>query len=228
MTQVYRTSHSGGRKPPAPVRKPGNWKLAYADFLTALCALFLVMWIVHGTSQTDRQDLAQQFSKDAQTQVTSASTIDKTSALSVILKTHLAEADLDTRVSLTEYPNHIQLDLSDFIDTPLFETGDGLLNKSGEDLVATVGQLLSALPQTLAIEGHTDSNPIVGKTYTNWELSSQRAHAARRLLLENGVDAARIQAVTGRADTSPLDERFPDLPANRRISILVLIGQGGV
>jgi chemotaxis protein MotB len=86
-----------------------------------------------------------------------------------------------------------------------------------------IGKELAALPQSLAIEGHTDAAPF-GKdhTYTNWELSADRANAARRLLVARGVPEARIVRVLGLADRQPLVRDDPMAASNRRISILLM------
>lgn len=212
--------------PAASARKLGTWKLAYADFLTALCAFFLIMWIVHGVSKDERQNLAQQFG--AETQTASLATIpapDPAAEIAATLINDPALAAFGSSVTITAEPDFIRIDLSDMAERPLFETGDGRFNRTGEQLTRLAGRAISALPMQVMIEGHTDSHPSLTAGYSNWELSSDRANSARRLLIEAGVSEHRIQGVAGRAHTRPLLQNAPEDAANRRISIVLVIPQ---
>lgn len=210
--------------PAASARKLGTWKLAYADFLTALCAFFLIMWIVHGVSKDERQSLAQQFG--AETQSASASTITTVDQASEVAATLINDPDLaafGSSVTITAEPDFIRIDLSDMAERPLFDTGDGRLNTTGEHLTRLAGRAISALSMPVMIEGHTDSHPSLTAGYSNWELSSDRANSARRLLIDAGVAEHRIQGVAGLAHTRPLLQNTPEDAANRRISIVLVI-----
>lgn len=203
-----------GRKPVLPQRRPGNWKLAYADFLTALCAFFLVMWMVHGVSSQDKKDLAEQFSA-------SPKEVIQTSSVSAEL---LALTDLQPflpSLKITEQSHQIRIDLIDLNEQALFNVGSLRPNERGQAMLKAVGTAISVLPYPVRIEGHTDSTPIVGEVYSNWDLSTGRANAARRALIDSGLDQDQVAAVIGLADTLPLHPEAPDLPANRRISIML-------
>ncbi len=211
--------------PAASARKLGTWKLAYADFLTALCAFFLIMWIIHGVSKDERQNLAQQFGAQAEPQISIDDLTVRSSALAEKLRTNSDLAAFGASVRITETNDYIRIELTDMAERPLFETGDGQLNTTGKQLTRIVGRAISSLPLEITIEGHTDSHPSRTVGYSNWELSADRANSARRLLIAAGVNETRIQGVTGLAHTRPLLQNAPQDAANRRISIVLVIPQ---
>lgn len=225
MANAYTSRRSVGRRPAAPARKMGTWKLAYADFLTALCAFFLVMWIVHGVSAEDKVQIAEAFGGEAQAQEFAA--IDdpqmEVQTVARLLRENAGLLAYGSSVTITTEPYQVRIELTDMATRPLFEMGDGALNETGEALANAAGQAISILDFPVLIEGHTDSNPSLTVGYSNWELSADRANSARRILEASGVSARRIKAVTGLADTQPLLQDEPGLPANRRISIVLVI-----
>ena len=209
--------------PAASARKLGTWKLAYADFLTALCAFFLIMWIIHGVSKQERQTIAQQFGAETETPAPGETLADTSNALVTALQENPDLAAYGSSVTISSEANYIRIELSDMAERPLFETGDGRLNETGRHLTQLTGRAIAALPLAIEIEGHTDSHPSRTAGYSNWELSSDRANSARRLLVEAGVSESRIQGVTGLAHTRPLLQDAPEDPANRRLSIVLVI-----
>lgn len=212
--------------PAASARKMGTWKLAYADFLTALCAFFLIMWIIHGVPNDQRQTLAEQFSAEETDPAMIAP--EPASLASRVAETLRADHELSafgSSVTISATTDQIKIDLSDMAERPLFDTGDGRLNATGEQLTRLVGHAISNLSLPVFIEGHTDSHPSLTPGYSNWELSADRANSARRLLVDAGVSELRIQGVAGLAHTRPLLERAPASAANRRISIVLVIRQ---
>lgn len=209
--------------PAASARKLGTWKLAYADFLTALCAFFLIMWIIHGVSNDERQTLAQQFGAQTAWAETAPTTTPPARSLAQTLRENPQLASFGASVRISEEPNFVRIELTDMAERPLFETGDGRLNETGKQLTQIVGQTIAALPLAVTIEGHTDSHPSRTLGYSNWELSSDRANSARRLLISAGVNESRIQGVIGLAHTRPLLQNAPEDAANRRISIVLVI-----
>lgn len=209
--------------PAAPTRKMGTWKLAYADFLTALCAFFLVMWIIHGVSTGERQELAQQFGAKAEAEAFQAPPETQAASIADALSEHAAFADFGSSVTISAEGDFVRIDLSDMTERPLFETGNGSLNATGEHLTRLAGSAIAVLDYPVMIEGHTDSNPTRTAGYSNWELSSDRANSARRLLIEAGVPESRIRGVSGLADTRPLLQNAPEDGVNRRISIVLVI-----
>ncbi|MEM1390081.1 MAG: OmpA family protein [Pseudomonadota bacterium] len=217
MAYAQTSRRRAGRRPAALPRKSGTWKLAYADFLTALCAFFLIMWVVNGLSEEDRSELAVQFGREGS--IAALDTRAHDLAETLLADPALSQYEGSVRVSYT--PLSVRIDLTDMASAPLFEMGDGRLNARGKMLVALAGHAIKTLDLPITIEGHTDAHPSETPGYSNWELSAERANAARRLLLEGGVSSDRIKAVTGLAATRPLLSDNPYLPANRRISILL-------
>lgn len=223
MALAYSSRRLAGRKPAASARKLGTWKLAYADFLTALCAFFLIMWIIHGIPAAEREALAQQFGADAAFETKAELAHPPAQVLADSLRAEPGLAAFGSSVTITSEVNRVRIDLSDMAERPLFETGDGRLNDTGVRLTRLAGQAIALLDVPVLIEGHTDSHPSLTLGYSNWELSADRANSARRILLEAGVEEDRIQGVSGLAHTRPLLLDEPENAANRRISIVLVI-----
>lgn len=199
--------------------------MAYADFLTALMAFFLMLWLVTGVTPEDRASIAAQFNSDGGLPLASvvAEDTEITRLFSVLtLADSLAAAG--NSVILTRLPDAVRLDLVDRDARPLFKTGDGSLTPYGESLVAAAGGVLAGLPNALSVEGHTDAFGVASADYSNWELSAGRAGEARRTLVASGVDPGRFRAVSGLADTTPLNPGEPHAAANRRVSLLIHTG----
>ena len=221
MATPYATARSGGRMPPhAPSRKRGAWKLAYADFLTALCAFFLVMWMIN-TPQTERMGVAEFFS-GKERDVTYTSDLPPQSAkIASVLESSSTLQSFKMNTSITESEDFVRLDLFDTSDQPLFSNGAAGLNETGTHLLRAAGKVISDAGWTISVEGHTDSNIIQSADYSNWDLSAERANVGRRILEATGVQTTNFRAVTGLSDTRPLIPHASHLPANRRISIVI-------
>lgn len=117
----------------------------------------------------------------------------------------------------------MRLQIVDQQGTSMFERGSAVPEAKTRQLFSLISQTLARLPNKIAIKGHTDAVPYRGDGgYTNWELSSDRALASRRALLEAGLESSRIADVVGKADTDPLVPEDPEAPQNRRISIILL------
>ncbi len=120
-------------------------------------------------------------------------------------------------------PEGLRIQLVDQERYSMFASGSPAPAEATRRLLATVAKIVQNLPNSVAIAGHTDAVPFPrGAQYTNWELSSDRANAARRAMIEAGLPQARIARVVGRADTEPLIADNPSDPRNRRISIILL------
>jgi chemotaxis protein MotB len=103
-----------------------------------------------------------------------------------------------------------------------FESGSGHPSATGHELILRLGEELKKLPNDLLIEGHTDAKPFSsGGEYSNWELSTDRANAARKLMEANGLPHGRIVQVRGFADQNLRDKDNPEAACNRRISVIV-------
>ncbi|MGK9230315.1 OmpA family protein [Inquilinus limosus] len=137
-------------------------------------------------------------------------------------------ADLDLgalrdNVRIEMVPEGMRIELTDRSQAPMFEVGSGRISAQGLRLIRLVGQAIAGLPNPVAVSGHTDGRPYAGRSgYGNWELSADRANAARRGLVAAGVDEARFARVEGLADRVRLLPEDPADPRNRRISITIL------
>lgn len=197
--------------------------MAYADFLTALMAFFLVMWLVSGVSPEARAQVADYFTGGsaavtAQAPDTHDADIQR---LYDLLKQDEALRAAGDSIVLAKEADGVRLDLVDTEARPLFDTASGKFTEAGTALAASIGRTLATLATPLTVEGHTDAFPSADPARTNWDISSERANSALRLLSAQGVAADRIRAVTGLAETRPLNPGEPHLSANRRVSILL-------
>ena len=205
-----------------PTRKTGTWKLAYADFLTALVAFFMLMWLVSGVTKEDRAVIASEFTgKPVSASTITQMTPSGAAELLALLQDAGGLKAAGESVQLSSDAAGVRIELVDTAGRPLFETGSGALTADGRALVEAAAMSLAALPHEISIEGHTDAFSMTGPAASNWELSSQRANEARRALEMAGLGTGRVKAVTGYADTRPLIAGQPHLAANRRISLQV-------
>ncbi|MDR3533588.1 MAG: flagellar motor protein MotB [Rhodopila sp.] len=133
-----------------------------------------------------------------------------------------ALAELAKQLAIDMTPDGLRIQIIDEVKLPMFPTGSSTPNERARLLMQKVVPVLMKLRQPISIAGHTDAAPFPGPGRTNWELSSERANATRRLLVDDGLPEARIRSVTGHADRDPLLPADPYAAANRRIAILVL------
>jgi chemotaxis protein MotB len=129
---------------------------------------------------------------------------------------------LKSHVEMTVTAEGLRIELMESSSGTFFENGSPRLNGDGRDLLITLAQELGKLPNKLSIEGHTDSKPYAGSgNYSNWELSTDRANAARRLVQGNGIRADQITQVRGFADQRLRKTDNSLDPSNRRVSLIV-------
>ena len=129
---------------------------------------------------------------------------------------------LKNHIEMTLTPEGLRIELMESQKDTFFESGSPDPNGSGRELLMTIAEELGKLPNKLSIEGHTDSQPYSGRAnYTNWELSSDRANASRRLMQQHGLRADQVAQVRGFADQQPRIPKDPSDPSNRRISVIV-------
>ena len=214
----------------------GAWKVAYADFMTAMMALFIVPWLLN-TSPQVKKAVAGYFNDPSgsgkQTGTVNLGSgesisIDKQNVEKLkeeIEKAILKQADLtklSKQIEITITGEGLKIDLIEDKGGTFFESGSPKLSENGIALLSLLSTQLKVLPNRLLIEGHTDAQPYSSDTgYTNWELSSDRANSARRTLQQGGIGPNRISQVRGYADqmlrvpSNPLD------PSNRRVSLIV-------
>jgi len=214
----------------------GAWKVAYADFVTAMMSLFIVLWLM-GSSEKVKKAVAGYFNDPKGTgallgtvmtgtgQVIMAKiTDDQLQKLKDKLEEEIkARKDLEKlSKQITITPEGLRIELIEGKDGTFYESGSAKLSASGQELLALLGKELKTLPNSLLIEGHTDATPYSSDSgYSNWDLSADRANAARRLLQEDGVRTDQVTQVRGYADQMLRVKNNPTDPSNRRISILV-------
>jgi chemotaxis protein MotB len=262
----------------------GAWKVAYADFVTAMMAFFLLMWLINTTSPDQKRGIADFFAPASVSQTTSGSggmlagtaiaeegvkhgegaplnmrsqsedtdpedtkaAEEKTSepsaealakARALREDSEFEKAEMAIRQALQDMPDvaelskHVvteitpeglRIQIVDQEGRSMFAPGEAKPNERAQRLIAAVAGVAARLPNRLSIGGHTDGGAPAKPGYTNWELSADRANAARRVLQSSGITADRIYQVAGKADSEPLFPDDPTLPGNRRISITLL------
>jgi chemotaxis protein MotB len=234
----------------------GAWKVAFADFMTAMMAFFLVMWIV-GQAQTTKKGLAGYFrdpgvlEHEHSTGILPGSTtgiapsgqtpsvakeaegkdgkIDKASLersaqrIRDMLSKLPEFQKLKGQISIQATPDGMRIELIDSSDGTFFDNASAALKPATERILAVIGRELTTLNRPVVVEGHTDSRPYNRSDgYTNWELSADRANAARRQMERTGLEPGLIRAVRGFADRQLANINDPLDPRNRRVSILVV------
>ena len=213
----------------------GAWKVAYADFVTAMMALFIVLWLLSASEKVQKavggyfQDPTGQGRQTGSTNAGVGETLTITKDEMDRLKEKLEQAmkqipafeHLENQIKMTITAEGLRIDLLETKSGLFFETGNPKPTGAGTELLKVLSMELAKLPNKIAIEGHTDATPYGRSDYSNWELSSDRANAARRILNESGVQENRISQVRGFADQRLLLKDEPNNPSNRRISIIV-------
>lgn len=265
----------------------GAWKIAYADFVTAMMAFFMLLWLLGNTTEEQKQGIADYFAPVSVSATNSGADgimggksleVDgaRSTSASIMVpiedstvapemrdaqeaektadatneedqKRELAEeeqrrfnaveqelqatmSDLPDMAGLSDHlvidstPEGMRIQIIDRDDRSMFANGQAEPLAHTKKLLETLAKIINRLPNRIKISGHTDSTPLNrnGGEYGNWELSSDRAHASRRVLKKAGVRADRFLEVTGRANTEPFDTFDIDSPANRRINIIIL------
>jgi chemotaxis protein MotB len=129
---------------------------------------------------------------------------------------------LRKNIEMTVTAEGLRIELLESEKGTFFDSGSSALNKSGQEMLVLLAEELGQVPNYISIEGHTDAKPFAERTnYSNWELSSDRANAARRLMQQSGVRADQVSQVRGFADQRLRDPKDPLEASNRRISIIV-------
>jgi len=259
------------------------WKVAYADFVTAMMAFFMLLWLLNVTTEEQKSGIADYFAPTTASLSQSGSggilgglTVGEDGAKSASAQTIIIEIEdpvaeeskdsggeddseedsrqdevaaeeeearfesaqeelqqmLEENPALADMGDHLMVDMTpegmriqliDQQDRSMFETGSARINPFARTLLVEVSKIIKNLPNRLAISGHTDAGSAPASAeYGNWELSADRANASRIVLEEAGIEDFRMNSVTGRAATEPLIIEDPYLPANRRVSIVLV------
>src|ERR1700730_10494327 len=223
-----KASHSG--------HHGGAWKVAYADFVTAMMALFIVLWLLN-SSEKIQKAVGGYFKDPSGTAVKAGTDMQGAAENFVLTKDNMESLKEQLQKAIRAVPNfdllknHIdmtvtneglRIELTESATGTFFDSGSPKISKDGQQLLYTLAQELGKVPNKLAFEGHTDSKPYVeGTSYGNWELSTDRANAARRLMTQQGIRADQVTQVRGFADQRLRKKDAPLDPSNRRISMIV-------
>jgi chemotaxis protein MotB len=227
----------------------GAWKVAYADFVTAMMALFLVLWL---TSQDEKIKEAVERSfrnpfasltkestgliptKDTASAVSSKGNFDSASAVELnmlrkisedLLKAFQQQPDDDNNsIKLEMSSDGLHVNVFDRGNKPIFEKDSSAFTEYGRWVFSTLAWQVSRYPKyfLMELEGHTESGHTPkSETYGPWELTTERANNARRLLVDHGVRPSQVRKVAGYADTKPLKDVDVSDERNRRVTILL-------
>jgi chemotaxis protein MotB len=129
-------------------------------------------------------------------------------------------------INIQQTPEGLRIELMDSEKYPMFDAGSATLSEHGMTLLARMSSIIKRMPNYITITGHTDASPLETQRegYSSWELSSDRANAARRFLVRSGIEAERPKRVVGMADKELLVPKEPRNPRNRRLAILLMKG----
>ena len=273
----------------------GAWKVAYADFVTAMMAFFLLLWLLNATTEEQKRGIADYFSPSSvapsssgaggvmggqsmdmegslnsdrsptgvtisipssteendptepgEDTASAGAAPDPTELSNEELEREMAEREaaqfeeaeealrqaiqavpelqnLADNLMIDQTPEGMRIQIVDREKTSMFPSGSAQMYGKTQQLMGLVANAIAQMPNRVSIKGHTDATPFSsGSGYSNWELSTDRANASRRALLEAGLDPQRIESVAGRASQEPLLPDDPTSPRNRRISIILL------
>lgn len=214
----------------------GAWKVAYADFVTAMMALFIVLWLMNSSKQI-QEAVGGYFKDPTGTSKKVGTNMQGTGENFVLTRDNMPKLkeqlqnsirqmadfeNLKSHIEMTVTAEGLRIELSESASGTFFDSGSAKLKPDGAELLVTLAQELGSLPNKLSIEGHTDSHPYApSATYGNWELSADRANAARRVMQANGIRDDQVIQVRGFADQRLRKPDAPLDPANRRISVIV-------
>ena len=253
----------------------GSWKVAYADFVTAMMAFFMVMWLVGALTTKQREAVSDyfknpspiagnspapspgmngpggasnsmiklggtmelpkgpgaEFTRDPADQKSEADKKrqerERLEQLMQDLKEAIAKSQalepFKDQLLLDITPEGLRIQIVDKQNRPMFDLGSAKLMPYTSEILHEIAVFVNRVPNRVSIAGHTDTASYASRIgYSNWELSADRANAARRALLEGGMEQAKIARVVGFGDAVLFDKKDPLNPVNRRISIVVM------
>jgi len=254
----------------------GAWKIAYADFVTAMMAFFLLMWLLGSTSKEQKAGISEYFQtplkqvlmgpsmgasdtiikggggKDFTKKSGQVKKVDGPDGKKVALdaeeaKKALEQAEkvkleelkkkiekaIDDSPNLSKFKNQLLLDITsdglrvqivDEQNRAMFNSSKAEMQPYAKQILQELGKTLNDVPNKISLSGHTDATPYPNgeKSYSNWELSSDRANASRRELVAGGMDETKLLRVVGLSSAALFDKENPFNATNRRISIIIM------
>ncbi len=242
---IIKRGHGGGHG----AAHGGAWKVAYADFVTAMMAFFLLMWLLNSTTKEQKEELAGYFKEFSlfdkggekplftpshgkpiamQPQPVVVQVVPSGADMAKEkLRSEVAEelekklADMKDQILIDTFEDGVRVQVVHKDGNPIFDVGGTSLSRAGLEALKGIAESLKDNDNKIAIEGHTDARVYKDSKYTNWELSTARASTARIILEQNGIPQSRLMRVAGYADSQPLVKGNPEDPRNRRISVLI-------
>jgi chemotaxis protein MotB len=214
----------------------GAWKVAYADFVTAMMALFIVLWLLNSSKQIQEavggyfKDPTGTSKKVGNGKTGAGDSFTATKENMNDLKEQLQATvhkmpildKLKEQIEMTITPEGLRVELMESANSTFFPSGVAEPNGDGKQILTLLAHELGQVPNTISIEGHTDAKPFApSANYSNWELSSDRANSARRVMQQTGLGSKQVTQVRGYADQRLRNPNDPEDPANRRISLIV-------
>ena len=250
IKRVKKGGHGGGHG--------GSWKVAYADFVTAMMAFFLLLWLISMVAPEKRARVAHYFKhfsmfdksgdtmldankspsagaiigedgmqkpakETAEEQEEAAEEYTPAKQIKQALEDKVQQelGELKDQVLIQDFEGGVRIELVDSESSPMFQRGRADMTPEGRKVLKVIGENLLTNGSKVALEGHTDAFSYASRQYSNWELSTERASAARKELEVDGLPPERLLRVAGFAATEPLIKDDPFDPKNRRISIVV-------
>lgn len=243
----------------------GAWKIAYADFVTAMMAFFLLMWLLGSVDKNKLKGISEYFSTPLLVAMMGGSSVGQSAIIlegggkdpnakqpgggeeeldakqaheraeatqMQSMKATLEEL-VDSSDKLRPFKQQLLIDVTteglriqivDEKNRPMFQLARSEMEPYTREILRELAPALNSMPNRISLSGHTDATPYAsgGKSYSNWELSAERANAARRVLVAGGLDEGKLMRVIGLASAVLLDPDNDHNPINRRISIIVL------
>ncbi len=209
--------------------------MAYADFVTAMMALFIVLWLL-SSSEDVKKSVAGYFKDPKGFGKQMGSSMGGTGESVTLTKSNMDQLKdkleqairkspqfekMKDYVEMTITGEGLRIELLETEKGMFFETGQPVPTVTGKALLAKLAHELGTMKNTILVEGHTDAAPYQSEHYSNWELSADRANAARKIMQENGLRPDQVTQVRGFADQQLRDAAKPDAASNRRVSIIV-------
>ena len=244
----------------------GAWKIAFADFMTAMFAFFLVMWLLSSSSPKQLTGIAEHFRMPLTEALKGGPAISNSPSVipgggdpitpkqEIQVPTSEEEKDFQANAEDIERLNNLKQQLDEMIESspllrqfrpqlliditpeglriqivdssnrPMFDRSSAVVVSYMHAILREISPVINAQPNKITLSGHTDATQYAqgDKSYSNWELSADRANASRRELVAGGLQEVKILRVMGVASSMHLNQEDPFAPVNRRISIVVL------
>jgi chemotaxis protein MotB len=233
----------------------GSWKVAFADFATAMMAFFLLLWIIGQTDQKQKQAISHYFNNPTAVDLGGSQGLVGSDPGAMVgdvasgvvdmneqaaesqekeilqeLEAQINDAILSSeamkefqdRIEVGMTPEGVRIQVMDKDARCMFPLGSAELEPGARLLMRELSHVIATVPNRISISGHTDARPYGSSVYTNWELSTDRANAARREMIAGGLRPEKIGRVVGLASQALLLPDQPENPMNRRITILVM------